>query len=692
MALAVGRIRGRLDAQMPSSRSFSPESDVGLLLREAAKKRRHLPVRRMLSRAGAAVRRLKPCMMMSPLSIAQYLPVDSEPFDVVVFDEASQICPEDAIGAVARGRQVVVVGDSHQLPPTSFFSYDPDTGEAEDEEDPPPDLESILDLCATSGVNSLSLRWHYRSRDESLIAFSNHHFYEDGLFTFPNPGDRPGLGVEFHYVENGAYDRGGTRQNRIEARAVAAAVAEQIREAPGLSVGVVTFSEAQQLAVLEELDALLHADRELEALHASNTEEPTFVKNLENVQGDERDVMFFSIGYGRDGSGKLTMNFGPLNGDGGHRRLNVAVTRAKCAVRVFSSILPEEIDTNRAKGQGARLLRNYLEYAKRGVAALGLEDVPALRMEDSRFEQAVAAALESEGHTVTKKIGASDYRLDLAIDHPEVPGTHLLGIECDGPTYRDAATTRDRDRTRPLVLESLGWKLHRIWSPDWVRSPRRELKRIRDAVDAVPLPSPRPATRPEAPETTTPEPEIREDELPTAPPYEVTPRSQRRPRKEFDVESAELPGLVTAIVSHEGPIHREELSARIADSYDTRHTRRIREGVAHGIDLAVDEGKIDRRGDFLWPPRKRDCPMRGPVKGESPRDIDHIPDEEIEDGVRTVLEVDLRLPKDALTKAIAHLLGHRRNDRVVEAIEGVIVAMAARSEILLNEEIVTLPD
>ncbi len=696
MALAVKRIRGRIDGEMPSSRSFSPESDVGLLLREAAKKRRHLPVRRLLLKAGAAVRRLKPCVMMSPISIAQYLPVDSEPYDLVVFDEASQICPEDAIGAVARGRQVVVVGDSRQLPPTSFFSYDPDLKESEDEEDPLPDLESILDLCATSGVNSLRLRWHYRSRDESLIAFSNHHFYEGGLYTFPNPGNRPGLGVTFHHVSDGIYDRGGTRQNRIEAQAVAAAVTAQVRSAPEFSVGVVTFSEAQQLAVLEEIDAILHADRELEALFAANTEEPAFVKNLENVQGDERDVMFFSIGYGRDGGGKLTMNFGPLNGDGGHRRLNVAVTRAKRAVRVFSSILAEDIDLNRAKARGARLLKSYLEYAKRGVDALNLDDVSADRCEASRFDQAVAAAIEAEGFKISRKIGASRYRLDLAIDDPAREDTHLLGIECDGPTYRDAATTRDRDRTRPLVLESLGWKLHRIWSPDWVRSPRREMERIRAAMEDAPAPEPAPAAPPppEPDDTGADQPVDAGDDgdLPVAPPYEITPKSQRRPRRPFDPESTELPRLVTAIVGSEGPIHHEELSRRIADSYDSRHTRKLREGVAHAIDLATEEGKVVRKGDFLWPLGRNSCSLRGPVKGDSPRDIDHIPDEEIEDGVRTVLEVDLRLPKDALTKAIAHLFGHRRNDRVVEAIHGVIEEMAGNGEVVLDEEFVTLPD
>jgi very-short-patch-repair endonuclease len=697
--LAVGRIRGRLDADRPSSRSFSPESDVGLLLREAAKKRRHLPIRKLLQKAGAAVRRLKPCLMMSPLSIAQYLPVGSEPFDLVIFDEASQICPEDAIGAIARGRQVVVVGDSRQLPPTSFFSYDPDLMEDEEAEDPMPDLESILDLCATSGLPSLRLRWHYRSRDEGLIAFSNHHFYEGSLFTFPNPARRPGLGVEFHHVADGVYDRGGTRTNRIEARAVAAAVADQVRAHPEQSVGVVTFSEAQQRAVLEELDALLKADPELEELLARQTEEPAFVKNLENVQGDERDVMFFSIGYGRDATGKLTMNFGPLNGDGGHRRLNVAVTRAKRAVHVFASILPEDIDPARAKASGARLLRNYLEYAARGVRALEREDAPEKKIPESLFEVALARAIEEEGLMVERKIGASAYRLDLGIKDPENEQTLVLGIECDGPTYRDAATTRDRDRTRPVVLEGLGWQLHRVWSPDWVRSPRREIERIREAIAINDRPPPPPPPPPpvavfeveDGPDREASADSDRSEGLPAAPPYEITPRGQRRPRRPFDVESGELPRLVSAIVAHEGPIHMDDLSRRIADSYDTRRTGKVREGTERGVELAAAEGKLVRRGDFLWPPGRTACALRGPAKGESPRAVEHVPDEEIEDGIKTVLEVDLRLPRGALTKALATLLGHRRtSDRIEDSVGGVIDRMAARGALTVEDDLVAL--
>ncbi|MCU0727130.1 MAG: DUF4011 domain-containing protein, partial [Planctomycetes bacterium] len=471
---ASGRLRARLDESLPSARSFSPQSDVGLLLREAAKKRRHLPIRTLLDRAGVAVRKLKPCFMMGPLSVAQFLPVGSAPFDIVVFDEASQICPEDAVGAIARGRRLVVVGDSKQLPPTSFFAYDPDTGKDEENEEAPPDLESVLDLAASSGFPSLRLRWHYRSRDESLIAFSNHHFYDDALYTFPGPGGDRGLGVAFHHVPDGVYDRGGSRDNRVEARAVAAGIAAQLEAAPELSVGGVAFSEAQQRAVLDELERLMKARPGLEELLANRADEPFFMKNLENVQGDERDVMFFSVGYGRDGAGKLTMNFGPLNGEGGHRRLNVAVTRARCAVKVYASVLPEEIDPARTTSRGAALLRDYLAYARDGAraAAAGGSGEP------TAVEASIATALTAEGLRVARRLGASNWRLDLAVASPDAPERWLLGIVCDGPNYRMAATTRDRDRTRPEVLSRLGWRIVNVWSPDWIRSPAKEKERL----------------------------------------------------------------------------------------------------------------------------------------------------------------------------------------------------------------------
>jgi len=692
MPLAAERIRARLDDEMPSSMSFSPDSDVGLLLREAAKKRRHLPIRQLLRRAGVAIRRLKPCFMMSPISVAQFLPPDSEPFDLIVFDEASQICPEDAIGALARGSLMVVVGDSRQLPPTSFFSYDPDY-EPPEEEEPLPDLESILDLCAAQGFPRLRLRWHYRSRDESLISFSNENFYEGTLLTFPGPGRRPGTGLSLRHVPDGVYDRGKSRTNRIEAARVARGIAEQALLSPGTSIGVVTFGEPQRRAVLEAVERLMAEEPGLERMLATrDADEPFFVKNLENVQGDERDVMFFSVGYARDGEGRLHMNFGPLSGDGGHRRLNVAVTRARYATIVYSSILPEDIDLERAKAKGARLLRLYLEKARdagmgRGAAvdAESVADLPALA-------RAVAGEFVKRGYGIVPRIGSSAYRIDLAVSGPEAGDGFLLGIESDGPVYRDAATVRDRDRTRGEVLAGLGWKLERVWSTDYSRAPEREVERLVDALVAT---GPATPAKPLAFEPTKKRKRKsrRGDGLPAAAPYRITPPSKRRPRKPFDADSPELPRMVTAIVAHEGPVHEDDVARRVADTFDLRLTASVREAVARAIDAVVAEGKAGRRGEFLWPPEMVVAAIRGPADGAGPRPVERVPDEEIESGLRMVLAVDLRMPLEALVTAVARILGHRRPRREVrERIAGVVARLTTAGELRRGEDHVSLEE
>jgi len=691
MPLAADRIRARLDDEMPSSMSFSPDSDVGLLLREAAKKRRHLPIRQLLRHAGVAVRRLKPCFMMSPISVAQFLPPDSEPFDLIVFDEASQICPEDAIGALARGSRMVVVGDSRQLPPTAFFSYDPDY-EPPEEDDPLPDLESILDLCAAQGFPRLGLHWHYRSRDESLIAFSNENFYDGTLLTFPNPGNRPGVGLSFHHVADGVYDRGKSRTNRVEAEQVARGIATQALLSPETSIGVVTFGEPQRRAVLDAVERLMKEEPTLEPLLATReADEPFFVKNLENVQGDERDVMFFSVGYGRDGAGKLHMNFGPLNGNGGHRRLNVAVTRARLATMVYSSILPEEIDLERAQAEGARLLRSYLERARsahreRATAASSesVSELPAVA-------RAVAAEFTRQGFEVVPRIGCSAYRIDLAISGPDEADGFLLGIESDGPVYRDAATVRDRDRTRGEVLAGLGWKLARVWSTDYSRAPEREVERL---VTALIAESPAPvAAAAAAPAKERTRAKKRSDGLPEAPAYRVTPPSKLRTRKPFAEDGAEIPRIVTAVIAYEGPVHENDVARRVADTWDLRLTGKVREAVAAAVGAVVAAGKAERRGDFLWPPEMVDVEIRGPAAGAGPRPIERVPDEEIEAGLRMVLAVDLRMPEEALVKSVARILGHRRPRReVLDRIAAVVTARSEEGEFRRSEDQISLEE
>ena len=477
------RVRAALSARSPRGVGAVEGSELGVLRREAEKKTRHLAVRRLLEQARSQVQRLKPCFLMSPASVAQYLPPGGLDFDVVVFDEASQIPTWDAIGAIARGRQAIVVGDSKQLPPTTFFeravAEDDDGGE----DDLPDELESVLDEARAGGLPRLVLSWHYRSRHESLIHFSNRRYYEGRLATFPSAAHEvEGLGVSLVRVA-GVYDRAGTRTNRIEAEAVVHEVERRLGD-PLLSsstIGIVTFSSPQAELVEDLLDELRRRRPELERFFHSGEEqsEALFVKNLENVQGDERDTILFSIGYGPDAAGRVAMNFGPLNQAGGERRLNVAITRARRQVVVFASLGGEAIDLARTRARGVVDLKSFLDYAERGPAVLEAEErAGAARTVPGPLEQDLFARLEQRGHGVDLDVGAGGYRVALGVRDPEEPGRYLLGIECDGRHYASATSARDRDRLRAEVLRGLGWRLVRVWSPEYVEARDAVLGRL----------------------------------------------------------------------------------------------------------------------------------------------------------------------------------------------------------------------
>jgi very-short-patch-repair endonuclease len=435
---------------------------------------RHIPIRDLLDRAGEAVQAMMPCFMMSPLSVAQHLVPGRLSFDLVVMDEASQLRPEDALGAIARGAQVVIVGDPKQLPPTSFFQTD--TSTAEDEEDLDTSDESVLDTAMTVTRPPRRLKWHYRSRHGSLIAFSNRQFYDNDLVVFPSPFHAmDDYGVRYERVPGGVYGRS---INLPEVRHVAAAAVGFMRRHPDRSLGIVTLNKSQQDLLSLEMDRLLAEQPEAEAYRKrwEGTLEPLFVKNLENVQGDERDAIFISTVYGRDEHGAMHQRFGPINGAGGHRRLNVLFTRAKMQTVIFSSMEPGDIRVDETSSPGLRALRGYLQYAMTG--SLGVEAVPAARAPGSDFEVSVARRLRDAGFEVVPQVGVAGYFIDLAVRHPSTPGLFVLGIECDGAMYHSARSTRDRDRLRQEVLERLGWKLHRVWSLDWFRNPAGEAARI----------------------------------------------------------------------------------------------------------------------------------------------------------------------------------------------------------------------
>ena len=457
-----------------------PREELGLLRREVAKKTRHLPMRKLLAGIPNLMPRLKPCVLMSPLSVAQYLSADKPIFDVVIFDEASQIPVWDAVGAIARGTQLIVVGDPKQLPPTNFFAAKSDDEDSIPEETK--DLESILDELLSTGMRHKRLQWHYRSQQEGLIAFSNNQYYNNELLTFPST-NHASQGINFVHVPNARYDMGKSRTNRVEAQALVDFLVERLKKkGPKRSFGIVTFSLPQQQLVENLLDEKIRRHPEIEVHFGDNPPvegEPVIVKNLESIQGDERDVILFSICYGPDAAGKVSMNFGALNKDGGERRLNVAVTRAKHELWVFSGLKSDQIDLTRTQARGVRDLKYFLDYAERGPKALtAATSATSTGEAESEFERLVAQRIEAAGYTVHAQVGCSGYRIDMAIVDPAAPGRYLLGVECDGATYHRAATARDRDKLRQHILEGLGWKLHRIWSTDWWHNPEAEMQKL----------------------------------------------------------------------------------------------------------------------------------------------------------------------------------------------------------------------
>ena len=470
------------------------KSELRLLEHLIPQQRPRVPLRKMLIRAGRAIQALKPCFMMGPQAVAQFLQPGQLQFDIVIMDEASQLKPEQALGAIARGTQLVVVGDPKQLPPTSFFSRmattedDGDSGKGA----AAVDAESILDVCISHFHPVRTLRWHYRSQHESLIAFSNQFFYRGNLVVFPSPfGKSKELGLRYHYVIDGIYEN---QMNLVEARRVVDAAAIHILKRPETSLGIVTLNVKQRDLIAEMLEQRL---KSVEGADAFRDEWKSrgmdlFVKNLENVQGDERDCIVISTTFGKPSTaGVVRQNFGPISRSGGWRRLNVLFTRAKKSVVVFSSMRPEDIIVDKSTPEGTKALRNYLQFARDDVLPQNEEtDLPP----DSDFEIAVLDVLRAKGYEAVPQLGVAGFRIDIAVRHPDFKSGFLAAIECDGASYHSGISVRDRDRIRQEILEGLGWKgrIWRIWSTDWFRNPQQETERLLSFLSELrllPLPS-----------------------------------------------------------------------------------------------------------------------------------------------------------------------------------------------------------
>ena len=608
-------------------------------------------------------------MLMSPISAAQYLDPRREPFDIVVFDEASQLPTCKAVGVLARGKDAVIVGDPKQMPPTSFFAtnaVDEDNLEAED-------LESILDDCLALNMPQSHLLWHYRSRHESLIAFSNSQFYENKLLTFPSVNDRESK-VRLIHVD-GVFDRGKTRTNKAEAEAVVDEIKRRYKD-PELSkqsLGVVTFNISQQHLIDDLLNEACAQDAQLEKW-VYGAEEPLFIKNLENVQGDERDVILFSIGFGPDENGKVYMNFGPLNRDGGWRRLNVAVSRARCEMTVFATLRSEQLDLNRTKAEGVAALRSFLEYAEGRTLALEEADLQTKQESHDGIATAICKALKEKGYETDLSIGRSEYRIDIGVVDPKNPEEYILGILLDGNGYGTAKTTRDREIAQISVLNGLGWKILRVWCMDWWDNRQKELNRILSKLQEIQSGVEEAAPAPEVviPEdmavklqsnVSEPAPAM----VKSTPIYKAAIVPVKFLPSDLFTEPQYIRDIqrkIALVIDAEAPVSQSTLVRRVVQSYGiARAGSRIQGHM--GTILRKMSPKTTQQDDVVFYWRQDQNPdayvgFRVNGDGENRRDVRDIPVQEVANAIYTVLYEQVSMAQEDLLRETAKKLGYTR--------------------------------
>ena len=647
--------------------AFTDVGEPGVIRREGMKKTRHLPVRDLINRSRNATLAIKPCFMMSPLAVSQYLPADMT-FDVVIFDEASQVTPGDAINCIYRGKALITAGDDKQLPPTSFFDRLSDTDGDEEAVTDVTDFQSILELSKASGAfRNLGLRWHYRSRHESLIAFSNHSFYDGKLVTYPGAhSEGPDVGIELFHVA-GSYRRGTTADNLIEADLVATRVVHHFTTRPDTSLGVVTFSVAQADAIHSALDRVLVGRPDLERHLDGDRLHGFFIKSLESVQGDERDVMIFSIGYGPDEHGKITSNFGALNKSKGWRRLNVAITRARQRVEIVTSVRAGDVPPT--ENESVRYLASYLDYAERGMQALTLQLGPSGLTTESPFEDSVIDVIRSRGFLVEPQVGAAGYRIDMGIRHPAHPGVFVLGIECDGYMYHSTPAARDRDRLREQVLRDLGWNLHRIWGTSWYRNRKQEEERliaaIHSAIEAPihgrlsgltdnferPIVTTAEIERPVVPPWTTPY----EKAFVTPLPRWIDPSD---PGSRFDMITG-----IERIAAVEGPVHIDVVYQRVRDAWNIG---RVGVKIRENIEAAIAQAAVIRNRDFIDLPHRTFASVRVPGDGVA-RTVEQVSREELAIALRNLVTDGGTVSRDDLMTATARVYGWNRRGADITA-------------------------
>ncbi|MXW53789.1 MAG: DUF3320 domain-containing protein [Gammaproteobacteria bacterium] len=726
---------------------------VGVVRGELAKKRRHMPIRKLLDTAGDVVAALKPVFLMSPMSVAQYLKPGGLQFDLLLIDEASQVKPQEALGAMLRAKQVVVVGDQKQMPPTSFFdrqmSGDDESGTDESETEieldtsaqmaqQSTDMESILALCDARFGNRAMLSWHYRSEHPSLIDVSNHEFYS-GKLLYPPSAEFAGTinGMKFVHVTDGVYDRSRRRHNEVEADTICEHILAHVRDHPNWTLGVVGLSVAQRNLMQTKVEALCREHPHVERFCDESNEEPFFVKNLENVQGDERDVIFVSIGYGKDANGYFGQSFGPVSQKGGERRLNVLFTRARKRCVIFASITPDDIRVDAAQHQGPRVLKRFMKYAATGDLDIPVETGDEM---DSPFEEDVASVLEEHGYVVHPQVGASGFKIDLAIVDPDNDNHYVLAIECDGARYHSSSWARERDRLRQQVLERKGWRFHRIWSTDWFYSRAAEIQKLVRAVEEarqffksqhasdsnfatsagkgkVESSSNNDRLDEEDPNTSLSEGDSsRASRSPSERLVERSEEShqtlQSSPYRELiidvddelltneihELEPSFFVEITVKMVDAEGPVHSDAIAARIARSWGkSRVGSRIRSTIQQSIELALEHGQIlrsDSDGEEFFVSKdyseSNEIRDRSSVQLSKLKFPDVIPRSEIRAAVRVAVDDNVSLTIEECRKEVQRMLGtNLGRDKMDEIISSEVLTLAEKGSIRLSGEMLS---
>ncbi len=682
-------------------------SEQSILRRETLKKRRIRPLREIFSLCKNYITSLTPCFLMSPLSIATYLPCNefNSFFDVVIFDEASQVTPEDAIGAITRGKQVIMVGDEKQMPPTSFFRTMRDNDEEEDEEYY--HYESILEEFLGAGIPETMLKWHYRSRRENLITFSNYHYYDSQLVTFPDPY-REGKGrnepsLRFIYVD-GIYDKGGKRVNHKEAEIVVDHMIAHLKSCKEkgeyYSLGVIAFNLPQTELIQDLFDTRLEEEGELQEYYFSlmeENEEEIIIKSLENMQGDERDFIFLSVGYGPDRDGKMSLNFGPINRKGGERRLNVAITRARYHNRIFASFDPLGIDDSSSSSKGLKQLITYMKFAKTGNMSMLKPEGFMIEIQKSKFVSNMASRLQKMGYEVETYVGNAAYRVHIAIVNKKQPDKYIVGIECDDPSYLNSRFPRDRDKIRPSFLESLGWNMYHLWSTDWFTSKEETLKKLVDFIekagskkeDKVPNNIGQnndkilkfiEKTRDQKPQKSLRTILFEMGRLQT---YQRFQSNMKYHRDLFFERQMFVKDIIRKIISIEQPIHRNVIMKRMMEIFDIKRKTKRFLGTLTSY-LASISGYSDFYGK--WDGKVR-------FAEHVYENITEVFPEEVKKSILIIIDtVGGMISRKELIKHSSQIFGVKLSPKTRQYYEELMNEMETNRKILVKDDIITLPN